>query len=95
MATGYSRAAIDIAPGGTNGIASDGHAFDHTVRVAFQHTAVHECTPDLLHTALQTTLLEAPSARRVNFHFRPVGNPPAAASAQTGLDKPFPRRFPV
>ena len=35
---------IDEALAGSDRVGGDGHAFDHALRIAFEHAAVHECT---------------------------------------------------
>jgi len=76
-------ATVDDSVVRADGVGADEHALQHAMRIAFEQTAIHEGARIALVSVAHQRALE----RRLRAHdgpLAPVGNPPAAASAQAG-----------
>ena len=73
---GVLGAAVDVAAARPNRVGGNRHAFEHTVRVALEHRAVHERAGIAFVRVAPPTYLRSPWDFATVVHFKPVGYPP-------------------
>ena len=85
---------VDVSALGADGVSGDGHAFDHAVRIAFQHAAVHERAGIAFVGVADDELLVA-CGLAGELPLSPGGEARAAAAAQAGNVHRFDQRLGV
>ena len=66
---------IDVAFRRAHRIGRNQHAFEHAMRIAFQHAAIHECARDRLRPHCRSHTSACPRTFETVLHFSPVGYP--------------------
>ena len=77
---------VDVAFAGADGVGGDGHAFEHAVRVALEHAAVHEGAGIAFVGVADDVFRVVPVGLGDRAPLQAGGKAGAAASAQAALE---------